>query len=1047
VALNQSLIEQAKNAAQTKTADGWLDWLADPAAASGRTLYNALPAALNAAENSPMFSNRAANTPPLPGKPPAPTPTLPAAPSPGGPVAAASPSPAAATRSAPKTPAATMSDTPSVPNRMAGASFKQADDTTVDPKKKKKPDYLRDAWNAIAPPTAAAGSAMHSAATPVANRAASSMSMPSVPALSLGALGVAGLGYGAAYGLASDKHVANIQQAMAKHNTPLQPNETYGMRYADMMSVPAATTPFGVPYSTISQAVRKNPALLKLMGQNEEWIDKNNVADISGDAHYDDFSKGPAAAYLHNSLLHTLKDSKMPDGSSLSAKLTPNFNEYWNTWLKNHPAQPRTWGVVSPYEVDTEQIPHGDQSLFLRSWREQLPKDQRAALDAVDKNDPPKTRIQKGWVSNTEVPNRAADGQLAENKIKKKLYEHVDSAYAPLVDKAIGFRQSLKDVGATALGAGAGALAGEGVYQMTANKNKAKRSAIVRLLAQLTGAGIGGAGTFALGTDTGRKMLSNAVLGSQTKKAGLTTQQVLKMINGDVLASARKVATGAYGMQNIATQQYAPIQERRELSPTEHATLAQNENNWLPPIFQNYSTPMTSMVASPAKAGVMGAVGVGALGAGLGGMLGSDAGSPLAGAAIGGLAGAGLGGLGGYFARQNENDNLKEILSRLPEGARQRDMLADPAVQAGMHRDAMMAAAMHKYSSAIALGYVLSKHAQTKAAFELPSMPDLPPNMLQHAGIGALGGAALGGLMGPEEIPWWKRMLGGAAMGGAAGAGYNQLMPGANDVSELAAESVAPGLPSDIGALPHGMGDMPDATAARSPAISSELNSDITPQGFDGALARITPPWLAGSGSTMPDKPPQTEINNTQPDQVREFLARPMPPPPPVASSQPTAPPTAQPKPMPQANPVVTNVDVSQPPPGGGDPGKANASPPPGMSSITPPWLAGGQGPGDHMRNQSPQMPPGPMTATLGRPAPNLGGAAPSGGNPDQFQGFTQPEHLADMQGRHWDQARQTHNYARLRDMANGPPSGGNSGDMFGDMIRQRRAGSLAGQP
>ena len=61
-------------------------------------------------------------------------------------------------------------------------------------------------------------------------------------------------------------------------------------------------------------------------------------------------------------------------------------------------------------------------------------------------------------------------------------------------------------------------------------------------------------------------------------------------------------------------------------------------------------------------------------------------------AGFGGLAlGAAFGAFSGYFGRRQANENILDLMRRLPEGATRRDMLSDPVYQQELTRRAMRA--------------------------------------------------------------------------------------------------------------------------------------------------------------------------------------------------------------------------------------------------------------------------------------------------------------------------------------------------------------------
>ena len=165
------------------------------------------------------------------------------------------------------------------------------------------------------------------------------------------------------------------------------------------------------------------------------------------------------------------------------------------------------------------------------------------------------------------------------------------------------------------------------------------------------------------------------------------------------IEKAAKESKEPYGIQQISTQQYLPVNERREFSPEEQERIEKGKSRWLPQIFQSYATDPADTMASPTKSGLL----TGLLGAGVGGLAGARLGSMTkdpTGAGVGGLIGAGLGGLvggvGGMWNRQAENDSTEELMRRLPPGARMRDIESDPVYQRDIDRshDSSRTAAM-----------------------------------------------------------------------------------------------------------------------------------------------------------------------------------------------------------------------------------------------------------------------------------------------------------------------------------------------------------------
>jgi hypothetical protein len=155
-------------------------------------------------------------------------------------------------------------------------------------------------------------------------------------------------------------------------------------------------------------------------------------------------------------------------------------------------------------------------------------------------------------------------------------------------------------------------------------------------------------------------------------------------------------------LQQLGVQQYAPLGPGRDFSEEEEKSISEEKTHWLPKIFQSYQTPIPELLASPGKQ----SVGAGLLGGGLGALLGGAAGASMQGGGQAGLpdgyrmaAGAAAGGLGlggimallQYYTRKKKNEDIEELMRRLPEGAVRRDMLADPVYQKDLDRKSQAA--------------------------------------------------------------------------------------------------------------------------------------------------------------------------------------------------------------------------------------------------------------------------------------------------------------------------------------------------------------------
>ena len=96
---------------------------------------------------------------------------------------------------------------------------------------------------------------------------------PGFPGKLVGTLAAAGAGgLGAAYGMASDTHAADLRSALDRWQQPLAPHETMKGRYQDVFSVAANTAPFGVEAGTLLTAARSSPTLMGAMGQKDHLV-------------------------------------------------------------------------------------------------------------------------------------------------------------------------------------------------------------------------------------------------------------------------------------------------------------------------------------------------------------------------------------------------------------------------------------------------------------------------------------------------------------------------------------------------------------------------------------------------------------------------------------------------------------------------------------------------------------------------------------------------------------------------------------------------------
>ena len=134
------------------------------------------------------------------------------------------------------------------------------------------------------------------------------------------------------------------------------------------------------------------------------------------------------------------------------------------------------------------------------------------------------------------------------------------------------------------------------------------------------------------------------------------------------------------------------LSKERTLSPKEKAVIAAAQTRWMPTLYPVYSTPLIDLLASPLKYTILRAVPVLAI-AGLylwyTTRRGQGANSSLAllFSVVGVFALIFL--VGMYVQQYRRNNNVVDMLRRLPRGATYYDYLQSPVVQGDMNRRAL----------------------------------------------------------------------------------------------------------------------------------------------------------------------------------------------------------------------------------------------------------------------------------------------------------------------------------------------------------------------
>lgn len=145
------------------------------------------------------------------------------------------------------------------------------------------------------------------------------------------------------------------------------------------------------------------------------------------------------------------------------------------------------------------------------------------------------------------------------------------------------------------------------------------------------------------------------------------------------------------------------LSKERTLSTKEKTVIAAAQTRWMPTLYPVYSTPLIDLLASPFKYTLLRAVPVLAIG----GLYlwyrtrhgqGSNSGLAMMLSVVGVFALIFLAGM--YVQQYRRNNNVVDMLRRLPRGATYYDYLQSPVVQGDMNRRALSSSG----STAVAAG-------------------------------------------------------------------------------------------------------------------------------------------------------------------------------------------------------------------------------------------------------------------------------------------------------------------------------------------------------
>jgi hypothetical protein len=296
------------------------------------------------------------------------------------------------------------------------------------------------------------------------------------------ALAGAGLA-GAAYGMGGDAHYDLLRKTLAEDAAPLQPWETTLSRYTKSMSPGASTSLLGVPVGEIITKMRANSDVMGAMGMSKDVLINNPSQKQEGLAHYEQFSRGPLAAYWHQLLKlggNVPVSPELSGGKEMNYKelMLPQLESFWKKRMYEGGAGAVDKGALKwllPYEIDTDYLGHQEQLDIIREFAESLPPELQRERHRVE----------------TDI-------------MGEPLRKHQQN-YMPTYNKVTSTREILKTLGLTAGGAGLGGLAGNYLYRGVTDDEQEDDDS--RRMAALMGAGVGGGAGF-LASHHGRGLLN-----------------------------------------------------------------------------------------------------------------------------------------------------------------------------------------------------------------------------------------------------------------------------------------------------------------------------------------------------------------------------------------------------------------------------------------------------------------------------------------------------------------------------------------------------------
>jgi hypothetical protein len=216
------------------------------------------------------------------------------------------------------------------------------------------------------------------------------------------------------------------------------------------------------------------------------------------------FANGPIPAFVHQ-LKGRGGTAEQIVPASIAGKDGVRYKDWLNgkleSFLSNYLGE-----QLNPFEVTTHLLPAKDQTDLMRKFYEAGTPEERA------------------YRSRMELPGEEYSKQ-------------VDHYMGP-AGKFIKGRNALKNTGITAIGAGAGALGGNWLYNKL--RGKRRKSELKQFLSSAAGAGLGGIGAYLAGTESGQALVGDAVNKFRTSARELVAPGQEK-VGQDIFSSAREM--------------------------------------------------------------------------------------------------------------------------------------------------------------------------------------------------------------------------------------------------------------------------------------------------------------------------------------------------------------------------------------------------------------------------------------------------------------------------------------------------------------------------